>query len=104
LRRDELVAVKNCSFTTVVGIRWRALASFAAVRSLLIELATGEAVERPHEQKHCYEGDCNVNATMHSSSKYHSSFDGGHNNNQITLAKRKGRGQEGDRFPVGAPG
>jgi len=70
LRRDKLVAVLNGGLTAVVGIRWRALAFLAAVRGLLIELATREAVERPHEQKYCQEGDGNENATTQSPQVY----------------------------------
>ena len=89
LRRQKLAAARNCTFTAVVGIRWRALAFFAAVRSLLIELATREAVERPHEQKYCQEGDGNENVTTQSPQVYLSIFDRGHHNNhsgQCSLA------------------
>jgi hypothetical protein len=65
LRRHKVVATRESSLAAIVGIRCRALALFAAVRSLLIELAAREAVERPHEQKHCKKDDGNVNATTH---------------------------------------
>ncbi len=50
---DNLIAAWNCRPTAGVRIRWRALALFAAIRRFLIELADGEAVERPHKQKNC---------------------------------------------------
>jgi len=53
LSRQKVVAVLNGSFAAVVGIRRRALALLTAIRSLLIELSTSEAVEGPNEQKDC---------------------------------------------------
>jgi hypothetical protein len=49
--RQKMIAALHCSFTAVVGIRRRAFALVAAIRSLLIELSTGETVERPNQQK-----------------------------------------------------
>jgi len=53
LGRHKVVPTLNGSFAAVIGIRRRALALFTAIRSLLIELSTSEAVEGPNEQKDC---------------------------------------------------
>jgi hypothetical protein len=66
LRSDELATARNCSFTAVVGIGRRALAFIATFSGFPIEVAGSETVEWPHEQKHCYNGYGNVNATTHS--------------------------------------
>jgi hypothetical protein len=50
---DKLVAAWNGSLAAVIGIRRRALALLAAIRRLLIELSTGEAVEGTYKQKDC---------------------------------------------------
>jgi len=49
--RQKMTAALDGSFTTVVGVGRRAFALVAAIRSFLIELSTGEAVERPNQQK-----------------------------------------------------
>jgi len=65
LGRQKMIAALDGSFTAVVGIRRRAFPLVAAIRSLLIELPTGEAVERSHQQKNCQEDNGNVNASTH---------------------------------------
>ncbi len=65
LGRYKLVAALNGGLTAVVGIRRRALALLAAIRSFLIELSTGEAVEGPDQQQDCESGDGDVQATAH---------------------------------------
>jgi hypothetical protein len=53
LRRKKMVAALDGSFAAVVGIRRRTIALVAAIRSLLIELPTGKAVEGANQQKDC---------------------------------------------------
>ena len=66
LRRHQLVATWNGSFAALVGVRRRALALLAAIRSLLIEPSTSEAIERLNQQQDCQEGNGNMNASTHS--------------------------------------
>ena len=65
LRSHKLIAVRNRTSTAIVGIRRRALALFAAVGCLLIELAAGKTVEGPRQQKNCQESDANMHTSTH---------------------------------------
>jgi hypothetical protein len=67
LGRYKLVTALDDSFAAAVGIRRRALALLATIRSLLIKPSAGEAVEGANKQKDCYEGDGDMTNPMHSS-------------------------------------
>jgi hypothetical protein len=92
----KLVAVRNGSLAAVVGIRRRALAFLAAIRSFLIKPSAGEAVERPNQQKDCYEGDGDVHATAHSLIKDTRSW------SSATCPRRPWQSRTLARWPVGS--
>jgi hypothetical protein len=50
---QKMTAALDGSFTAVVGVGRRAFPLVAAILGLLIELSTGEAIERPNQQKDC---------------------------------------------------
>ena len=50
---QKMIAALDGSFAAVVGVGRRAFSLVATIRGLLIELSTGEAVERPNQQKDC---------------------------------------------------
>ena len=70
LGSQKLTTVLHCCFAAVVGICRLAVALLAAILSSLVRLRAGQAVERPHEQEYCDEGDDDLQTAAHQISPY----------------------------------